>query len=125
MLVPHVGIVINGARRWLGHGQFRSQPSELAKLALVLYLARVAAGNLKIKRSWSEGLLPPLGVIGLLAGLIAMEPDLGTAMVLGGTGLVMLYLAGARRKHLAVDSGPGRGRHRRCSRSPSRTGCTG
>ncbi len=41
VLVPHVGIAINGARRWLGHGQFRAQPSELAKLALVLYLARV------------------------------------------------------------------------------------
>ena len=102
VLVPHIGISINGARRWLGHGQFRAQPSELAKLVLVLYLARVAAGNLKIKRSWSEGLLPPLAVTGLLAGLIALEPDLGTAMVLGGTGLVMLYLAGARRKHLAA-----------------------
>ena len=102
VLVPHVGIVVNHARRWLGHGQTRFQPSEIAKLALVLALARMLAGKRKIQRSWREGLLPPLCVIGVLAGLIALEPDLGTAMVLGGTGVVLLYLAGARRKHLAV-----------------------
>ncbi len=102
VLVPHVGIVVNHARRWLGHGQIRFQPSEVAKLALVLALARMLAGRRTIGRNWREGLLPPLGVIALLAGLIAMEPDLGTAMVVGGTGLVLLYLAGARRKHLAI-----------------------
>ena len=51
VLVPHVGIAVNGARRWLGHGQVRFQPSELAKLALVLYLARMLAGSLKIKNA--------------------------------------------------------------------------
>ncbi len=102
VLVPHVGIVVNHARRWLGHGQIRFQPSELAKLALVLYLARVLAGSLKIKRSPKEGLLPPLAVIGILAALIAKEPDLGTALVLSVTGLVMLYLAGARPAHIGA-----------------------
>ena len=102
VLVPHVGIVVNGARRWLGYGQIRFQPSELAKLALVLYLARVTAGNLKIRRRFREGLMPPLAVLTTLVGLIALEPDLGTALVLGGTGLTVLYLAGARGKHLAV-----------------------
>ncbi len=102
VLVPHVGIVVNHARRWLGHGQIRFQPSELAKLALVLYLARVLAGSLKIKRQPQQGLLPPLAVIGILAALIAKEPDLGTALVLSVTGLVMLYLAGARPAHLGA-----------------------
>jgi cell division protein FtsW len=100
VLIPHIGIPINGARRWLGHGQVRFQPSELAKLALVLYLARILAGSLKIKTQPKQGLLPALGVIGLLAALIAKEPDLGTALVLSMTGLVMLFLAGARPAHL-------------------------
>ena len=102
VLVPHVGIAVNGARRWLGHGAMRFQPSEIAKLALVLYLARVLAGSLKIKTRPKEGLLPPLLVIGLLAALIAKEPDLGTALVLATTGLIMLFLAGARPAHLGA-----------------------
>ena len=100
VLVPHVGIVVNGARRWLGHGSFRFQPSEIAKLVLVLYLARVLAGSLKIKTHPKEGLLPPLAVTLLLAALIAKEPDLGTAMVLAATGLIMLFVAGARPAHI-------------------------
>ena len=64
VLIPHVGIAVNGARRWIGHGSIRMQPSEIAKLALVLYLARVLAGNLRIKTRPKEGLLPPLIVIG-------------------------------------------------------------
>lgn len=100
VLVPHVGILVNGARRWLGHGGFRFQPSEIAKLVLVLYLARVLAGNLKIKTHPKQGLLPPLAVTLLLAALIAKEPDLGTAMVLSATGLIMLFVAGARPAHI-------------------------
>ncbi len=102
VLVPHVGIAVNGARRWLGHGAVRFQPSEVAKLAAVLYLARVLAGSLKIKTRPKEGLVPPLLMIGLLAALIAKEPDLGTALVLATTGLIMLFLAGARPAHLGA-----------------------
>ena len=102
VLIPHVGITVNHARRWLGHGQIRFQPSELAKLALVLYLARVTAGSLKIKTHPKQGLVPPLIVIGMLAALIAKEPDLGTALVLSVTGLVLLFLAGARPAHLGA-----------------------
>ena len=102
VLVPHVGIVVNGARRWLGHGQFRFQPSELAKLVLVLYLAKTLGGKFGIKRRPKDGLAKPLGVVALLTGLIAIEQDLGTAMVLGATGLVMLYMAGAQRRHMAA-----------------------
>lgn len=102
VLVPHVGISVGGARRWVGHGPFRIQPSELAKVALVLYLARIASVGPRIMRNFKYGLLPPLGVISILAVLIAREPDLGTALVLGGTGLVMLILAGARPSHMTI-----------------------
>ena len=99
VFVPHVGSNINGARRWIGHGQF--QPSELAKLALVLYLARLLSTKPKRLLCFREGLLPPLAVIGALAALIAKEPDLGTALVLAATGLTLLFLAGARPRHMA------------------------
>ena len=69
VLIPHVGIVVNGARRWLGHGPIRFQPSELAKLVLVLYLARTLAGKLAIRRRPKDGLLPPLGIIGTAGGI--------------------------------------------------------
>ncbi len=99
VFVPHLGSSINGARRWVLHGSF--QPSEYAKLALVLYLARILTVRPKRLLNFQNGLMPPLIVIGILAGLIVKEPDLGTALVLGATGLTMLFLAGARPRHLA------------------------
>ena len=101
VLVPHVGISIAGARRWLGHGAISFQPSELAKVALIIYLARRTAVGVKSMRDFQSGVLPPLLMIAVLAGLIAKEPDMGTAIVLTATGLVMLCLAGARAKHMA------------------------
>ena len=100
VLIPHVGISIGGARRWLGHGAINLQPSELAKLALIVYLARAATVNPKAMQNLQGGLLQPLLVIGMLAALIAKEPDMGTTIVLTGTGLVMLSMAGARAKHM-------------------------
>jgi cell division protein FtsW len=103
VFVPHIGDSINGARRWILHGSF--QPSEFAKLAAVIYLARILTIWPKRLCDFQNGLLPPLIMLGLLAGLIAKEPDLGTALVLGGTGLTMLFLAGARPKHLVCVAG--------------------
>ncbi len=102
VLVPHVGISVGGARRWVGHGPLRVQPSELAKLMLVLYLAHIAAARPKVLKSFRQGLLLPLATIGVMFLLIAKEPDLGTGLVLAGTGLVMLFLAGAKPRHMAV-----------------------
>ena len=98
VFLPHVGTKLNGAHRWVLHGSF--QPSELAKLALVLYLARVLSTKPKRLLNFGEGLVPPLIVIGALAGLIVKEPDMGTALVLGVTGLTLLFLAGARPRHM-------------------------
>ena len=102
VLIPHVGLRLNGARRWIGHGAVQFQPSELAKLALVLYLAHKCSGGAKTLREFRQGLLPPLLVLGALVALVVREPDMGTAIVLGGTGLVVLFLAGARSKHMGA-----------------------
>src|SRR5205085_8142794 len=78
--VPHIGVEVNGARRWLGAGPLQFQPSELMKLALLLYAVRVIADKPKRLRS-VRGVLNPLGVvIGAALLLVASQPDLRTAL---------------------------------------------
>ncbi|MCH7641552.1 FtsW/RodA/SpoVE family cell cycle protein, partial [Patescibacteria group bacterium] len=86
VLVPQLGARLLGARRWLVFGPVSFQPSEFAKLALALYLAKVASKD-KVVLSY---LLP----IGLFGGLIMMQPDLGTTIVVSTIGLAQLFVAG-------------------------------
>ena len=81
MLVPGVGKKINGARRWIRVAGFNGQPSELAKIALVVFCAAWAAGRRDQLKTF-RGSLPALGIVGLVAGLVAVEPDMGTALLL-------------------------------------------
>ena len=84
MKLPGIGVEVNGARRWIGAGPLQFQPSELAKLALILHSARFLAE--KPQRIDTPRLLMPLfGVVGLACLLIASEPDLGTALVVAFT----------------------------------------
>lgn len=99
VFIPHIGIAAKGAHRWVGHGEFRIQPSELAKLAVVIYLAAVGATRPKAMKNFKKGPLVPLCMVGLLALLIAREPDLGTALVIFLTGLTVLSFAGMRTSH--------------------------
>ena len=100
--VPHVSHSIHGASRWIGPSALQIQPSEFAKLALIVFLASVCAGAAKRLRNFKKGLLPRLGVIVVVSALIAHEPDLGTAIVLTSTSLAMLFLAGARKRHIGA-----------------------
>jgi cell division protein FtsW len=101
VLIPGVGILRNGARSWLGIGAFSIQPSEFTKLALIAFLAdRFSRPDYFLDR-FTQGFLPGIGVIFAAFGLIMLQPDLGTGTVLVGTGLVLLFAAGARMKHLA------------------------
>lgn len=88
-LVLAVGHTANGAQRWLSLAGFRFQPSELAKLALVVVLARVLAPGVSPRRG-----VGALACAGAMFVQIALQPDLGTALVLGAICLVMLYVAG-------------------------------
>lgn len=92
---------INGTRRWLLIGNFSLQPSELAKLAVVVFLAyRISlAKKTDNEREW---LWPSLLIAGLMAGLIMIETDLGTALLLAGASGLMLFLAGMRWRLLAA-----------------------
>ncbi|MGA9173056.1 MAG: FtsW/RodA/SpoVE family cell cycle protein, partial [Thermoactinomyces sp.] len=100
VLIPGVGILRNGARSWLGIGAFSIQPSEFMKLAMITFLARMYSDPaFKITNFWT-GFMPGLLLLGGAFGLIMMQPDLGTGTVLMGTGLAMIFAAGARMKHI-------------------------
>jgi len=100
--VPHVGLMVGGARRWIGMGAFSFQPSEFAKLALVLYLASALATKGERIRSLTKGLVPIALVGAVLAMLVLKEPDFGTASLLAFVLGAMLFAAGARLSHLAL-----------------------
>jgi cell division protein FtsW len=100
VLVPGVGHTVNGSQRWIGAGLFQFQPSELAKLALVLYGAYLLAKEPKRARSLG-GLGPYLMIVGLALLLIAKEPDLGTTIVASSAVCCVLFLGGVRARTLA------------------------
>jgi cell division protein FtsW len=92
----------NGARRWIKLPGMSLQPSEFSKLVLAVFLAWLLERRAGEEGSIRRTLIPALGVTGLLAALVAKEPDLGTAIMLGVICLVMLYTAGARLLHLGA-----------------------
>jgi len=100
VLVPHVGLKINGARRWLGFGGMRFQSSELAKLALIIALAWYGDHFQRQMGTWKRGIVIPAAFIALVLGLIFIEPDRGTTILLGSVSAVMLLLAGVRWKYI-------------------------
>ncbi|MBM3457774.1 MAG: hypothetical protein FJX77_04485, partial [Armatimonadetes bacterium] len=95
VLIPTVGREGMGSRRWLGFGPARFQPSEFAKVAMVLFLARYSELCRGCIRQLVPGFVLPAGVICVLGALIAVE-DLGTAITLVVTGLIMLVMMGAQ-----------------------------
>jgi cell division protein FtsW len=100
VLVPHVGIQVNGARRWIGPGALSFQPSELMKLSLVLYVVQVLAANPARVRTF-KGMLNPVCVVAAGACLlVAAEPDLGTALVIAFTVGALLVAAGVPLRYL-------------------------
>ncbi len=101
VLVPGVGVVRGGARSWLGIGSLGIQPSEFMKLAMILFLAKLLAEQQGKITHFTQGLLPPLALVGAAFGLIMLQPDLGTGAVLVGASMIVIFIAGARLSHIA------------------------
>jgi cell division protein FtsW len=99
-LVPGIGKMINGSRRWLRLGMFSFQPVELAKFALVVYLSRYLAEKGKRVLDFTNGLLPAYVVTALFLAIAARQPDFGGAMTMAGTACIMLFVGGASLAHL-------------------------
>ena len=93
--VPHVGMRINGSRRWIGLGPITFQPSEIAKIAAIFFLAYWFARREKPSENIWHGFVLPLAVIAPLLILILSEVDLGTSVLLAASALVLMFIAGA------------------------------
>ncbi len=102
VLVPGLGRVAGGARRWLVAGPVSFQPVEMAKLALVLYLAHFLTQRGSGIRNLRRGVLPPLAMTAVMAALVLRQPDMGSAMVLGAVTMGLLFASGARIVHLML-----------------------
>ncbi|QJW46499.1 stage V sporulation protein E [bacterium BFN5] len=100
VLVPGLGKVVNGARRWLGFGSLYLQPSEIAKLSMVLFTSTSLAKHQERISSFLRGIVPQLLMLLVVFALILKEPDLGTALSIAGTVFVLLFVSGAKMKHL-------------------------
>jgi len=100
VLLPFVGHMAGGARRWINLGPVSLQPAEAAKLALVLYVAHSLAKKREKVRMFSIGFLPHLVVAGALMALCLLQKDLGTCVVMGLVLFVMLFAAGAKVSYL-------------------------
>jgi cell division protein FtsW len=93
--VPHLGMRINGSRRWVGIGPVTFQASEVAKLAAVIFLAAWFARNEQSSGSFWKGFILPLFFIGSLLALIVSEVDLGTTALIGAATFAIMFVAGA------------------------------
>jgi cell division protein FtsW len=100
VIIPGVGVLRGGARRWLMFAGFTFQPAELAKLALVIYLAHSLAKKEEKIKTFAVGVLPHMIVTGVCLGLLLLEPDFGTALILVMLLYSMLFIGGVRIFHL-------------------------
>ncbi|MBI2948230.1 MAG: putative lipid II flippase FtsW [Verrucomicrobia bacterium] len=100
VLIPGIGVQIKGARRWFDLGFAKFQPSEAAKLALIIALAHYADRNQHLMATFKRGLLVPGFFISVVLALIFVEPDRGTTVLLAATTGVMLLIAGVRWMYL-------------------------
>jgi cell division protein FtsW len=98
--IPGIGSVRGGSRAWLGIGSFGIQPSEFAKLGIIIFFAYMLEKTQDRITQFKRGLLPPLTIVVSAVGLIMLEPDLGQSVVLMGTAIIIIFAAGARIAHL-------------------------
>lgn len=96
VLIPGVGLEVNGARRWLDLGPMNMQVSDFAKIGMIFVLAHYLAQNQRSMKSFKRGFFIPSMIIGSVVILILLQPDYGTAFLTGVIGFTLLFLAGAR-----------------------------
>lgn len=102
VLIPPFGVQVKGAYRWIRFGSFGFQPSELAKIAIVLLMAAYCDQHQRHIRSWKHGVIVPIVILAPALALIYKEPDKGTTILLAGVSVVMLLIAGAKLRYIAL-----------------------
>ena len=103
VLIPGIGTIRNGSRSWFGIGGLGIQPSEFAKLGLIIFVAKYLARNQKNMTDVKKGALPIFLVIGVFFVLIMLEPDFGTAMVIALSLIALIFVSGLNASDLGLD----------------------
>ena len=99
VLIPGLGRVVNGSRRWIALGPIGVQVSELAKIVMILYLSGYLVREQKRGKSTIVGFLKPMIILAFVSVLLLMEPDFGATVVISGTVMVMLFLTGVKLRY--------------------------
>ena len=102
VLIPGVGITVSGSTRWIGVGAWRVQPSEFAKLGVLLYCADLLARRTGRMGDWRQGVLPVMAAFGAVAVLVMAQPDMGTTLVTATITFTLLWVAGTRLSHMTT-----------------------
>ncbi len=101
VLFPQIGHEVNGSRRWIRlFGDFGVQVSDFAKITLILLLSSYLHDNQRQMQTFKNGILKPMGIVGIFCALIIAEPDFGTMALCGGVGMAMIFMAGCPKKIL-------------------------
>jgi len=98
VLIPGLGSIRNGSRSWFGIGPFGIQPSEAAKLGMIIFTSRYLTNSNKFLKSYKQGVFPILGILFTFFGLIMLQPDLGTGTILVLSIIILLFIAGVNMK---------------------------
>lgn len=107
VLIPGIGSVRNGSRSWFGIGSFGVQPSEFAKLGLIIFTAKYLTKSNKFLKDIKKGIIPILLVLFLVFGLTMLQPDFGTGMIIVVSILAMMFVAGVDMKFFLILGGLG------------------
>lgn len=100
VLIPHIGREASGARRWFRVGPVNFQPSEFAKIAIMIYLADLISRKKELMKSFLHGYMPAIIIMGGVVGLVLLEPDLGTAVTISLVSFIMMYVSGVRTSYI-------------------------
>lgn len=100
VFLPHIGKEAGGAKRWLKLWRFSFQPAEFGRLAVILYLADFFSRKQAVVKNFFKGFLPPLLISGAVACLIVLQPDLGTAILIGVIALTIFFVGGIGLSHI-------------------------
>lgn len=102
IVVLLIGLTGNGAQRWIGAGPVTLQPAEFAKLSVIIYLAAWLAGRGERVRTFEHGLIPFLIIVGIVGGLIMLQPNLGTTLIILAITMTMFWVGGASIRHISL-----------------------
>lgn len=100
--IPGIGVVRNGSRSWFGIGAFGIQPSEAAKLGMIIFTSKYLSKNKKAYKDLKKGILPILIILLIVFGLIMLQPDFGTGVILALSIIILLFISGANMKYFYV-----------------------